>query len=186
MFLCAMLLFFGAVGFANAIQIGSFSAPYAITFGDSIITSVDVEATNIGSTVFDTLLTSSSDVGTEFFISSATDSGFNGFTSVITNGSDDVISMWMRHPDFGGGLGAGPFESQAFGTAPDFAGYTVDMLGLDVIALNFDYERSPGDTFVSGTLNFNVYGTPVPVPAAIYLLGAGFVGLAGLRRKLKK
>jgi hypothetical protein len=27
---------------------------------------------------------------------------------------------------------------------------------------------------------------PVPVPAAIYLLGAGFVGIVGLRKKLKK
>jgi hypothetical protein len=32
----------------------------------------------------------------------------------------------------------------------------------------------------------NIRINAVPIPAAIYLLGAGFVGLAGLRRKLKK
>jgi hypothetical protein len=30
------------------------------------------------------------------------------------------------------------------------------------------------------------YGGEVPIPAAVYLLGAGFVGLIGLRKKLKK
>jgi hypothetical protein len=48
----------------------------------------------------------------------------------------------------------------------------------------------PADTtYVSQFSSFEVDyfdSTPIPVPAAIYLLGAGFVGLAGLRRKFKK
>jgi hypothetical protein len=31
-----------------------------------------------------------------------------------------------------------------------------------------------------------IHGTPVPVPAAVWLFSSGLVGLVGLRRKLKK
>jgi hypothetical protein len=34
----------------------------------------------------------------------------------------------------------------------------------------------------TGTINFN----PVPVPAAVWLLGSGLAGLAGLRRRAQK
>ena len=40
-----------------------------------------------------------------------------------------------------------------------------------------------------GDTGFGLFGVKietVPIPAAIYLLGAGFVGLVGIRRKIKK
>ena len=37
-----------------------------------------------------------------------------------------------------------------------------------------------------GADNIEVTGNPVPVPAAVWLLGSGLIGLAGVRRKLKK
>ena len=41
-------------------------------------------------------------------------------------------------------------------------------------------DRQPFD------LAFRLEGDPVPVPGAVYLLGSGLVGLAGIRRKLKR
>jgi uncharacterized protein DUF4114 len=53
------------------------------------------------------------------------------------------------------------------------------------------WEDLPGSLADGSDRDFNdlvleVSIRPVPIPAAIYLLGAGFVGLVGLRRKLKK
>lgn len=43
----------------------------------------------------------------------------------------------------------------------------------------------PADKF-NVISHVTLYGNPVPVPAAILLLGSGLVGLTGFRRKLKK
>ena len=52
-----------------------------------------------------------------------------------------------------------------------FTGIVGDIAGISLEGLpNFDLDAGV---------------RAVPIPAAIYLLGAGFVGLAGLRRKLK-
>lgn len=34
--------------------------------------------------------------------------------------------------------------------------------------------------------NFSIYVDPVPIPGAVWLLGSGFIGLVGLRRKFRK
>jgi hypothetical protein len=46
---------------------------------------------------------------------------------------------------------------------------------------------TPNDSSFSSirVLSGDVFNTPVPLPAAIWLLGAGLIGLVGVRRKLQ-
>ena len=57
-------------------------------------------------------------------------------------------------------------EAQLFSTSP--------YSGLATAGANFDY------------FDMDFKTTPVPIPAAIWLLGSSLVGLAGIRRKFKK
>jgi hypothetical protein len=57
----------------------------------------------------------------------------------------------------------------------------------------YDFDH-PSDSYQEGTVNITnahltIHGgqpAPVPIPTALYLLGIGLIGPAGLRRKLKK
>ncbi len=64
----------------------------------------------------------------------------------------------------------------------------VDLSGLgSVIGLEFSFESSDVGAYGINTPVYfamdNLNGAPVPVPAAVWLLGSGLVGLIGLRRK---
>jgi len=48
--------------------------------------------------------------------------------------------------------------------------------------LRFGPHNLNGDTTLG---NFSIYVDPVPIPGAIWLLGSGFIGLVGLRRKFR-
>lgn len=69
----------------------------------------------------------------------------------------------------------------------------VSLAGLGRVA-SLDFVLTGSDTgdyglntpayFAMDNLNYSSGGAPVPVPAAVWLLGSGLVGLMGLRRKL--
>ena len=78
----------------------------------------------------------------------------------------------MAHPD------------QHLGDLGDNGDLTIDIGGVTVSSIRF---TAPG--FIDGEDHEfavqGIAGQPVPIPAAIVLLGSGLVGLAGIRKKFK-
>ena len=99
----------------------------------------------------------------------AADVGVDGAALVGYNDSGVEIA---RHEFYGEGAGVG-----AFTTLSIFAGgiaYFELFQPLDIMG--------GGDGLIWDDLSFS--GAPVPLPGAVWLLGSGLVGLAGLRKKL--
>lgn len=67
------------------------------------------------------------------------------------------------------------------------AGLSGDLVNSFTIRANDDDPENPTGTaehfFISG---LTVEASPVPIPGAIWLLGSGLIGLAGIRRKFRK
>ena len=64
---------------------------------------------------------------------------------------------------------------------------TVDMLvvaGIDFVAETPD--KSANFAGSNATLTMTTVNNPVPIPGAIWLFGSGFLGLVGIRRKMKR
>jgi len=64
---------------------------------------------------------------------------------------------------------------------------SVDMLvvaGIDFIAETLDKSANYADS--NAVLTMSTVNNPVPIPGAIWLLGSGFLGLVGIRRKFKR
>ncbi len=53
----------------------------------------------------------------------------------------------------------------------------VDLLAQDIVQGNGSY---------NGSLKANLQVVPVPIPAAVWLLGSGLIGLVGIRRKTRR
>ena len=65
----------------------------------------------------------------------------------------------------------------------DFSTFFSSILGTgNVLTLTFD-ARGDGGSEVFAFDNIRIDASPVPVPAAVWLLGSGLVGLIGVRRK---
>ena len=94
--------------------------------------------------------------------------------------ADDVVGWW-----FGAGGGTIPFtfigeddvEWSNYLSTPYFAPAVGDIVSFDTSS----WARSSQQREYSIAANY----TPVPEPATMLLLGAGLLGLAGLRRKFK-
>ena len=85
---------------------------------------------------------------------------------------DGPLVEFMAHPD------------QHLGDLGDNGDLTIDIGGVTVSSIRF---TAPG--FIDGEDHEfavqGIAGQPVPIPAAIVLLGSGLVGLAGIRKKFK-
>lgn len=163
------------------------SADFFIFFDDPI-TVADPDSKPLSETV------SKSSTPTQV-VWNSTDAGFSVAVAWLTNGTDDIFGAGYEYLSGSGGtnsqLESGAFASDPGFSNPDLMGSVIETITMDIFLFeNYVAEAFPGAGY--DLLNTNIAGqiiiegTPVPIPAAIYLLGAGFIGLAGLRRKIKK
>jgi hypothetical protein len=111
---------------------------------------------------------------------------WNGdFTMDFSGGFDD-ISFTSGFWDNSGAAEIGVYGSDDSTLLTTLTNNTTGIVTFDLSSYSVGkvYFNSWPDLYGAGidTLSFNV----VPIPAAVYLLGAGFIGLLGLRKKLKK
>jgi len=96
---------------------------------------------------------------------------WDDFVAILTNGNDDGFmsySFLVSGGEVIGGHLSGTAESRSFGREPDFYGYMIEYMTLDVTYLYYDYTGT-----LEADLLLSVYG--IPEPATIFLLGLGAV-----------
>lgn len=116
---------------------------------------------------------------------------------------ETVGASWLSEATIGFGdingnqVNLTPSQDQFAGSGGFGSGGLIDLVGLDlVITLSdgvlfleffegFDDVAGATDAFISGTLDIsaNLTAAPVPVPAAVWLMGSALLGLMGMRRR---
>jgi hypothetical protein len=184
-------------GMADAALLGQFDLSYPYST-QGIASGVDVDIYYLnqnGTTLFDDLVLSGTDQGVEFLATSSQgsnpDPNFDNFIFLLADSVDQNFAIYCDLKDTNGWLEASLLESTGFKTTPDFYDYTIDAIGLKINSLIIDIpgQDPNGDgnwTDFEIDLTLNVYGSPVPIPPALWLLGSGLVGLVGIRKKFKK
>ena len=105
-------------------------------------------------------------------------------------------------PGYSGNLDVTNVDWVTAGYAPNISGYTLDYFDVDNDAygatIDLYFYSNPvavGETATFSVYNVNpdhigffgisFYPTPVPVPGAVWLLGSGLLGIAGLRKRFR-
>ncbi len=112
-------------------------------------------------------------------LSANTHASFTEFSSLLTNGVNDYFSQGTVFSEGSGAFGFGP-ESELLGTNPDFFGYDLEFVRLtvaDLLIEPYQGQQFPQISGISVTalVTYDFYGSPVPEPFTIVLLGAGMV-----------
>lgn len=135
-------------------------------------------------TIFDIQITGS--IAETFILNCGSD--FHEAVALATDGNLDPLNFDTEFSDGSGfGTSLGSKESAFYGTPIDLQGFNISQFEL-ILNLTFD---SPGEDPNGDGIwvdahrdwTFNVYGSPVPVPSAVYLFITGFLGLVGIARR---
>jgi hypothetical protein len=149
----------------NGVVDGSYGSPYGLNLGDTIT----------ASGVFDNSAISSSPYTVYF------DQSHSGNTLSITAGS---LTLNQTQDDAYASGGSPRFEFNSLG---NLIGVNFGSTPFTSGPLEFLAEDTSSN-FATGVWNassFNMTPAPVPVPAALYLLVSGLVGLVGVARRYK-
>jgi hypothetical protein len=208
----SILLAFGTGGRAQAILLGSgtldistgvggFDIPFndknefEVTVGIGTIKDFGPSFGDLFSIFKGTIITPS-DVGRTFTATQATDSEFNGFVSLLTNGISNFVDINYQELNGFAGGGVGTSENFFFINNPtqiDFFGNTIDSISLQINS--FSITRSISENgfisssfFAAATLSINGQPSTVskPVPessSALSILAFSALGVGVMRKR---
>jgi len=115
------------------------------------------------------------------------DSGyeFDLFTQYLQDDIEHYITFHPRFPGKGGPLFVGT-ESQRFPEV-DFSNYSISSIELILNAVSITTEPDSGwregyRTDIAINADLKVYGSVVPIPAAVWLFGSALLGLGWFRQ----
>jgi hypothetical protein len=206
----SILLAFGTGERAQAILLGSrtldistgvggFDIPFndknefEVTVGIGMIKDFGPSFGDLFSIFKGTIITPA-DVGRTFTATQATDSEFNDFVSLLTNGINNFVDI--NYKEINGFAGGGVGTSENFfindPTKIDFFGNTIDSINLQINS--FSITRSISDGFISSSFSavttLSINGQPStiskPVPessSALSILAFGALGVGVMRKR---
>jgi len=183
-----------------SIGIGGFDLPFndknefEVTVGIGTIKEIGPSFGDLFSIFKGTIITPS-DVGRIFTATQATDSEFNEFVSLLTNGINNFVDINYQelNGSVGGRVGTGENFFINNPTQTDFFGNTIDSINLQINSFSITRSIS-GNGFISSSLfavaTLSINGQPStiskPVPessSALSILAFGALGVGIMRKR---
>ncbi|HEX8311966.1 MAG TPA: hypothetical protein VF614_11650 [Chthoniobacteraceae bacterium] len=149
--------------------------------------------------LFEDLLLTPEDVGKSFTANALTDTDFEVFRVLVTDGIDDGFGYVVEETPRGGGsghswteanlfkagskiFGLGTFSSVGPLSGPDYAGYQITEVVLQVT--NFTIQSSGGSSSIRFDGVATIIAAPVPELTATTMLGTALVCFSARRRRV--